>query len=189
MCSFFCACYVCLVFVFILGRVLCSCCCLAYCPCVCLRLFLLSILFVAMCSQSLFFVLCSLFLTLVFVFLEVSCSFLFVYSSSGLPLLLVGVCSCGRVNNPFWWQRICLRAIQRIGATTIGQTIHRFDLLRSVAMDAQPTPPSQGFMGLSNERGTTLHPHHRVAHNPRRRILCIYNKTTIIAHGSFHNPT
>jgi hypothetical protein len=55
----FCACYVCLVFVFILGRVLCSCCCLAYCPCVCLRLFLLSILFVAMCSQSLFFVLCS----------------------------------------------------------------------------------------------------------------------------------
>ena len=155
---------------------------------VCLFTFVLVIHFVR-CHVFSILVLCSLFLTLVFVFLEVPCSFLFVYSSSGLPLLLVGVCSCGRVNNPFWWQRICLRAIQRIGATTIGQTIHRFDLLRSVAMDAQPMPPSQGFVGLSNERGPTLHPHHRIAHNPRRRILCIYNKTTIIAHGGFHNPT
>jgi hypothetical protein len=128
--------------------------------------------------------------------------FLFVYivrvlSKCGLQLVMVPLfsvfvvvelvlCYCGPSTNP---ETHMLRAIQQ-PATEKKQARHRFDILHSGSVGAQPRPqPTISGFRKKKERGPTLHPHHIITHNTQHQILNVYNKTTIIRRGSLHGET
>ena len=106
----------------------------------------------------------------------------FLVLCSPLPLL----CPREPVNN---LETYVLRAIREIWLQQIGRAIHRLDSARSVCVDAQPGHTQHVRQKPQGARCPTFHPHHIFTHNPHHLILKIYNKTTIIPHGSFHNTS
>ena len=113
-------------------------------------------------------------------------------------LIVRVLCPCGPFFNP---ETYVLRATPQIGNKD-RTSCNQFDLLRSASMGAQPglqpnisetentsTRPGQDFMQPPNERAPTHHPHHVITHNPPHQILNMYNKMTIIPHGSLHDAS
>ena len=145
-------------------------------------------------SYCVFVMFVCVFLWLLFLWLPV-CSVSFVIGFRVLDRVL---CPCGPFFNP---ETYVLRATPQIGNKD-RTSCNQFDLLRSASMGAQPglqpnisesentsTRPGQDFMQPPNERAPTHHPHHVITHNPPHQILNMYNKMTIIPHGSLHDAS
>ena len=86
-------------------------------------------------------------------------------------------------------KRICCGPSAKSGRQQIGRASNRLDRLRSIFVGRNQRCSHHFRPKPSNERGPTHHPHHILTHNPQRQILKIYNKTTIIPHGSFQTGT
>ena len=86
-------------------------------------------------------------------------------------------------------KRICCGPSAKSGRQQIGRASNRLDRLRSIFVGRNQRCSHHFRPKPSTERGPTHHPHHILTHNPQRQILMIYNKTTIIPHGSFQTGT